>query len=545
MAANSRAGDGRRRRLHPPRDAAGVLGLAGRGGRQRRRGIRIRAVIAGVLAAFGLTGCGDRHWRRGVRIRAVIAGVLAAAFGLTGCGDWLRCRGHRTRMAIAAVLAVLALAGCEVRHRRRGLRTPPVMAAVLAALALTGCGDRPPCRGLRTRPMIAAVLVALALTGCGDRLRQHEFTAMSTVVRASVYHRQSPDWAALESAAHAYAALYDHRDPASPVAQLSRAGAAELDPLAAATLSRAVQLAAATGGAFDPTILPVTRLWDFDHGGTLPDEAALRAALARVDFRRLQVTGGAATLHDAELDLGAIGKGAVLDHLADWLAERGYRRFLLEAGGDVLVSDLKPDGTQWRIWIRHPRSADAPLAIATIGAAGERAALATSGDYERFLEHDGVRYHHILNPVTGHPDSDAVSVSVIAPSALEADAPRDGVIRHGQRRRRVVAQLPRNRRGDHVSFGRGAGGADERAVPGAAGQRSTSTDAGPARAAAAGWVRRSLARPAKRGVYCRVRLAKSGGRRSWRRSRQTGGKVRPYWYAGRRLACQGRLVWRR
>ena len=449
MAANSRAGDGRRRRLHPPRDAAGVLGLAGRGGRQRRRGIRIRAVaagvlaafgltgcgdrhwrrgvriravIAGVLAAFGLTGCGDRHWRRGVRIRAVIAGVLAAAFGLTGCGDWLRCRGHRTRMAIAAVLAVLALAGCEVRHRRRGLRTPPVMAAVLAALALTGCGDRPPCRGLRTRPMIAAVLVALALTGCGERLRQHEFTAMSTVVRASVYHRQSPDWAALESAAHAYAALYDHRDPASPVAQLSRAGAAELDPLAAATLSRAVQLAAATGGAFDPTILPVTRLWDFDHGGTLPDEAALRAALARVDFRRLQVTGGAATLHDAELDLGAIGKGAVVDHLADWLAERGYRRFLLEAGGDVLVSDLKPDGTQWRIWIRHPRSADAPLAIATIGAAGERVALATSGDYERFVERDGVRYHHILNPATGHPDSDAVSVSVIAGSAMEADA---------------------------------------------------------------------------------------------------------------------------
>lgn len=269
--------------------------------------------------------------------------------------------------------------------------------------------------------MMATVLAALVLTGCGERLRQHEFAAMSTVVRASVYGR-SPDWQAFESAAHAYAARYDHRDPASPVAQLNRTGAAELDPLTAATLSRAVQLAAATGGAFDPTMLPVTRLWQFDSGGSLPDEAALQAALARVDFRRLQVTGGTAVLHDTELDLGAIGKGAVVDHLADWLAERGYRRFLLEAGGDVLVSDLKPDGSQWRIWIRHPRAADAPLAIAAIGAAGERVALATSGDYERFMEHDGVRYHHILNPATGRPDSDAVSASVIAGSAIEADA---------------------------------------------------------------------------------------------------------------------------
>ena len=270
-------------------------------------------------------------------------------------------------------------------------------------------------------PAAALVLGVLLLTGCGDSLRQHEFAAMSTLVRASVYGR-SLDWQAFEAAAHAYAARYDHRDPGSPVARLNRDGAAELDPLTAATLRRAAQLAEATGGAFDPTMLPVTRLWDFDHGGTLPEEAALRAALTRVDFRRLEVSGDGATLHDAELDLGAIGKGAVVDHLADWLAERGYRRFLLEAGGDVLVSDLKPDGTQWRIWIRHPRAADVPLAIATIGAAGERVALATSGDYERFVEQDGVRYHHVLSPATGYPDSDAVSASVIAGSAIEADA---------------------------------------------------------------------------------------------------------------------------
>ena len=373
---------------------------------------------------------------------------MLAALALNGCGDRLRSRGLRVPV-IAAVLAALALNGCGDRLRSRGLRTP-VIAAVLVALALNGCGDRLRSRGLRV-PVIAAVLAALALNGCGDRLRQHEFTAMSTVVRASVYHGQRPDWPAFESAARAYAARYDHRDPASPVAELNRTGAAELDPLTAATLSRAVQLADATGGAFDPTVLPITRLWDFDHGGTLPDEAALRRALARVDFRRLQVSGGAATLHDAELDLGAIGKGAVVDHLADWLAERGYSRFLLEAGGDVLVSGLKPDGTQWRIWIRHPRSADAPLAIVTIGAAGERVALATSGDYERFMERGGVRYHHILNPVTGHPDSDAVSVSVIAGSAIEADALATALFVMGSGGEELLRSYRRDRGGDHVS----------------------------------------------------------------------------------------------
>ena len=245
---------------------------------------------------------------------------------------------------------------------------------------------------------------------------------MSTIVRATVYHRRAPDWAAVERAAHGYAARYDHRDPASPVARLNRTGAAQLDPLTAATLRAAARLAAATGGAFDPTLLPVTRLWDFDHGGAVPAAAALAAALERVDYRRLQVdAGGRATLHDAELDLGAVGKGAVLDHLADWLAERGYERFLLEAGGDVLASGLKPGGAQWRIWVRHPRQGDLPLAIAAVGAAGGRVALATSGDYERYFERDGVRYHHLLNPATGRPDSDAVSVTVVAGSALEAD----------------------------------------------------------------------------------------------------------------------------
>ena len=394
----------------------GATSRAPAGAVLRCRGLHIPvgAVLPGRPAG---TGSADRQ-SPGGRRRHLAAAVLAA-LARTGSGRRGAGRGPSTLATAAALRGTSALTRCGSRPRRR-TGSISAGAAMLAAPAPTGSRNSLRSRWLRV-PLIAAVSGMLMLNGCGDSLRQHEFAAMSTVVRATVYGR-SPDWEAFERAALAYAARYDHRDPASPVARLNRDGAGEIDPLTAATLSRAVQLAEASGGAFDPTMLPVTRLWDFDHGGALPGEAALRAALARVDYRRLQVTGGAATLRDAELDLGAIGKGAVVDHLADWLAERGYRRFLLEAGGDVLVSGLKPDGAQWRIWIRHPRSADAPLAIATIGAAGERVALATSGDYERFMERGGVRYHHILNPATGRPDSDAVSVSVIAGSAIEADA---------------------------------------------------------------------------------------------------------------------------
>ena len=303
--------------------------------------------------------------------------------------------------------------------------------------------QRPTAFGRVLAAWCAAGLALTALTGCGERIRQHEFAAMSTIVRATVYHRRGPDWDAVEQATREFAAQYDHRTPASAIARLNRGGSAQLEPLLADTLRAALRLAAATGGAFDPTLLPVTRLWDFDHGGSLPDAAALATALERVDYRRLQVeAGGRATLQDAELDLGAIGKGAVVDHLADWLAERGYERFLLEAGGDVLVSGLKPDAAPWRIWVRHPRQADMPLAIAAIGVAGGRVALATSGDYERFFEQDGVRYHHILNPATGRPDSNAVSVTVIAGSAIEADALATALFVMGSAGGELLASYP-------------------------------------------------------------------------------------------------------
>ncbi len=259
---------------------------------------------------------------------------------------------------------------------------------------------------------------------------------MSTDVRVTAYARRAPAWDELRAAAAVWAGHLDHRRDGSAAAVLNETGAlppgAAGEPLLRAVLTGAVRAAARTGGAFDPTILPVARLWDFDAGAgrtrdRLPAAEELAAAVALVDYTAIGVTGALSLAPGRQVDLGGIGKGAVVDLIAEHLAERGVERFLVEAGGDLLVAGLKPGERRWRIAVQHPRGDALPLAVLEIGAAGQRRAVVTSGDYERYVVVDGVRYHHILDPATGRPARASVSVTVIAAGAAEADALATGL----------------------------------------------------------------------------------------------------------------------
>ena len=271
----------------------------------------------------------------------------------------------------------------------------------------------------------------LVLAGCGLREFRDEFSSMSTYVKVTAYARRAPAWEALHQATAAWVRQLDHRAAGSATAILNEKGmlpaGSEGEALLRTVLAGAVRVAARTEGAYDPTILPVVRLWDFDTGGRLPSPEALAAAVSLVDYTAVRVTGALALAPGQQVDLGGVGKGAVVDLIADHLAGQGIERFLVEAGGDLLVAGLKPGERPWRIWIQHPRTAEAALAILEIGAAGERRAVVTSGDYERSLEVDGVRYHHILDPGTGWPARASVSVTVIAARAAEADALATGL----------------------------------------------------------------------------------------------------------------------
>jgi thiamine biosynthesis lipoprotein len=117
------------------------------------------------------------------------------------------------------------------------------------------------------------------------------------------------------------------------------------------------------------------------------------------------------------LDLGGVAKGYATDLAAEALRARGIRHALINAGGNVYALGSKPDGTPWRVGIRDPRRAGEIIGV--VEAVDE--AVVSSGDYERYFEADGARYHHIFDPRTGYPARAARQSTVIAPRSLDAD----------------------------------------------------------------------------------------------------------------------------
>lgn len=223
----------------------------------------------------------------------------------------------------------------------------------------------------------------------------------------------------------------------SPIARLNRDGAVTLPPPAnggfdlAAVIRAALDAARESDGAFDPTVNPLMRLWGFRKGAaeaTMPSGEALRAALEKVGWREVRLEtldGGATRVSFAragmELDLGGIAKGAAVDFAFERLRAAGYADFVVNLGGNIRVSGRPhPRRRTWHVAVRDPgnpsRTVDGALELAD----GE--AVATSGSYERFVEIGGRRYSHIIDPRTGMPVARGGSVSVVAPSAMRADA---------------------------------------------------------------------------------------------------------------------------
>lgn len=217
--------------------------------------------------------------------------------------------------------------------------------------------------------------------------------------------------------------LWSRYRPDSIVSKINAAaGTAEpvpVDPETAAMLDFAARLHGLSGGRFDLTSGVLRHAWDFRRA-VRPERAHLRALLERVGWSRVQWDGGAIRLPEPgmELDFGGIGKEYAADRCATLLAERGVVGGWINLGGDVRVLGPQADGRPWRLGIRHPRRSGEVFASVSLA----RGALATSGDYERFVEIDGQRLCHILDPRTGWPVSHWQSVSVMAPVCTAAGA---------------------------------------------------------------------------------------------------------------------------
>lgn len=215
--------------------------------------------------------------------------------------------------------------------------------------------------------------------------------------------------------------------PGSEISRINGSAGKEAVKISAETyavLSEAIRFSEISLGLFDITVGPLVDLWDYKHASEAPGEARIRKVLPFIHNRGLELDSraGTAGLRGARqsIDLGGIGKGYAGDRCMEILRENGVASAFISIGGNVSTLGSKPDGSPWRVGIRHPRQDGCLLGVVEV--AGK--AVVTSGDYERyFIDREGKRRHHILNPATGYPaESGLISVTVVADSGMTADA---------------------------------------------------------------------------------------------------------------------------
>ncbi len=196
-------------------------------------------------------------------------------------------------------------------------------------------------------------------------------------------------------------------------------GPVPLDAELFSLISRALELSVLSGGAFDITYESVGYLYDF-HAHQHPNGAEIAAHLDAIDYRHVVLDAASRTISftkpGVRINLGGIAKGYAVERGAAYLRSKGIENAVLNAGGDTRVLGDRR-GAPWIVGIRHPRRGDE--VVTRLPLVDE--AISTSGDYERYFEEDGHRYHHILNPATGEPTQGVLSVTVIGPDATTTD----------------------------------------------------------------------------------------------------------------------------
>jgi thiamine biosynthesis lipoprotein len=268
---------------------------------------------------------------------------------------------------------------------------------------------------------------SLKTVDAGGGGRQVQFQALGTVCRLTLagppeaqrlFVEQAVTWVA------GFEAKYSRFLPDSLISRINRAAGTswvDLDPEAERLFALCHELHFLSRGTLDPTVLPLLQVWNWKASPPqLPSDDAVRQAMEHVGWKRVQRTPGRIFLPMAGmgLDLGGMGKEFAVDQVCLIARQAGLTGALIDFGADIRVTGLPPDGRPgWHVGLEDPASPGR----AWRGLAVREAAVATSGDYLRRFEINGVRYSHILDPRTGRPATSGVrAVSVVAPSCTQA-----------------------------------------------------------------------------------------------------------------------------
>jgi thiamine biosynthesis lipoprotein len=305
----------------------------------------------------------------------------------------------------------------------------------------------------RCVPIGLTILIALGVAAaCRDagsaRTLRDERTKMGTRFEIQIVSDDVPAGRAAIEAAYAeidrVEQLLSEWRETSEISEVNReAGsrAVAVGPDLYAVLERAAAISEMTDGAFDVTFAACGGRWSIRER-RIPADREIADCLAHVDFRRVELDPLAGTVYlpDEAMRIGisGIGKGYGVDRAAAVLEAHGVTDYIVDGGGDIRLAGANVD-RPWVVGIADPRRHG--QLYATVHP--ERGAIVTSGDYERYFEQDGVRYHHILDPETGRPARRSVAVTVIAPEATDADALATGLFVLGpERGMQVVESTP-------------------------------------------------------------------------------------------------------
>ncbi len=251
---------------------------------------------------------------------------------------------------------------------------------------------------------------------------EREAAIMGTRIAVEVWHEDAGRAEAAIDAViaemHRIDELMSHYKPESQLSRINRDAATapvKVDAELAGLIARALEFSELSGGAFDITYASVGYLYDYRERRH-PSEAQIQAALPAINWRHVVVDREASTVHflmpGVRIDLGGIAKGYAVDSAVQILRDHGIRNGTVTAGGDSrILGDRR--GRPWVVGIRHPDDPNRVIARIPL----EDAAISTSGDYERYFDEGGVRYHHIIDPRTGKSPVGVRSVTVIGPNA--------------------------------------------------------------------------------------------------------------------------------
>jgi thiamine biosynthesis lipoprotein len=273
--------------------------------------------------------------------------------------------------------------------------------------------------------LVVTLLLALAGPARADWHAREE-AIMGTRIAVEVWHDDPAEATkaidAVIAEMHRVDALMSTYKPESQLSRVNReaaAGPVRVDPELARLVARALVFSGMSGGAFDITYASVGYLYDY-RAGRHPTDAEIEAALPAINWRHVAVDLPASTIRflrpGVRIDLGGIAKGHAVDSSVAILAARGIRQATVTAGGDSRIIGDR-GGRPWIVGIRHPDDRERVIARIPL----EDAAISTSGDYERYFDEDGVRYHHIIDPKTGRSAHGVRSVTIIAPESTLAE----------------------------------------------------------------------------------------------------------------------------